>query len=74
MSEDKLKVAVEAVEKRFDALKVQAAGLGEKRAEIDRELAGIREEQIRLQGEYRALQALMPEKPVETTGEIVPIQ
>jgi peptidoglycan hydrolase CwlO-like protein len=31
-------------------------------------------EQIRLQGEYRALQALMAEKTVDTTGEIVPIQ
>jgi hypothetical protein len=39
----------------------------EKRGEIDRQIQGIKDEQIRLQGEYRLLEVMKNEPTEETT-------
>jgi DNA-binding transcriptional MerR regulator len=48
------------VEKKNLELNEKIKSLGEQRAELDRQIAGLRDEAIRQQGEYRALKALLP--------------
>jgi DNA-binding transcriptional MerR regulator len=48
------------VEKKNLELNEKIKLLGEQRAELDRQIAGLRDEAIRQQGEYRALKALLP--------------
>jgi len=47
------------IKKRFEAEQAREKGLVEKRAELDRGISQCREEQIRLQGEYRAVEKLI---------------
>ena len=54
------------VEKRNLEINEQIKMLGEKRADIDRQLANLRDEAIRTQGEYKAFKSL-EEPEVETT-------
>lgn len=49
---------VAKVQGQFEALNGEFKSLSEKRAELDRRLSLIREEQVRLQGDYRALMTL----------------
>lgn len=55
---DKLKERKRQVEERFETLKSQRAKLTEQRSELDRKLAEVAQEQVRLQGEFRALESL----------------
>lgn len=55
---DKLKERKQEVERKFNLLKSQRAKLTEQRSELDRQLAAIAQEQVRLQGEFRALESL----------------
>lgn len=50
--------AMKAVEGKFKTLGAEITSRKEKVAELQREIAGLTEEQIRLQGEYRALDQL----------------
>ena len=52
----KLDEAIAEVKGRFDAEQVKERDLSQKRAELDRAIAVSREEQVRLQGEYRGLE------------------
>lgn len=54
----KLDAALAEIKSRFDAEQTRERGLAEKRAEIDRAIAQCREEQVRIQGEYRAVEKL----------------
>jgi len=55
--------AVEDVKKRFDAMESNRKALISRRSEIDKQLQEIGIEQIRLQGENKALMALMGKGP-----------
>lgn len=56
--QSQLQLQMTEVQGRFDALEAKRSGLVGKRAELDREISATVEEQIRVQGEYRALENL----------------
>jgi len=62
----KVKSQQAEVREQFEALDKKRQEVTEKRANLDRELAEINTEQLRLQGEYRSLEKLLkgtePEK------------
>lgn len=62
-----VKVLMAEVEKKNLEINERIRTLGEQRAELDRQIAGLRDEAIRQQGEYRALSALLPKDA--STGE-----
>jgi FtsZ-binding cell division protein ZapB len=64
----KLDAAIEEVKGRVDALQAKERELAEKRANLDREIALGREEQVRLQGEHRAL-VTMRDKESSSSNE-----
>ena len=64
----KLENAISEVKSRFDALQETERGLAEKRSAIDKEISENRVEQLRLQGEYRALLSLK-DKPEGSPDE-----
>jgi uncharacterized protein (DUF3084 family) len=55
------------VKSQFAELNENLGVLMEKRGEIDRQIQGIKDEQIRLQGEYRLLEVMKNEPTEETT-------
>lgn len=58
---------ISAVKAQFAELNEQLVAHMEKRGEIDRQVSGVKEEQIRLQGEFRLLEKMKAEeKTVET--------
>jgi len=56
--EDKLTTKKADIQSRFDKLEAQRKQLGEQRANLDRNIASIVEEQVRLQGEFRLIEDL----------------
>ena len=56
--EDKLTTKRADIQGRFDKLEAQRKQLGGQRADLDRNIAGIVEEQVRLQGEFRLIEDL----------------
>lgn len=46
------------IQTRFDKLEAQRKQLGGQRADLDRNIASIVEEQVRLQGEFRLIEDL----------------
>ena len=56
--EDKLSAKRADIQSRFDKLEAQRKQLGEQRADLDRNIARIVEEQVRLQGEFRLIEDL----------------
>ena len=54
----KIEEKLAEVEKTFESCRVELEDLKEKRAVIDRRIAEIQTEQVRLQGDFRALNAL----------------
>ena len=58
---EKLDAQLAVVKEKFEALQGEEKSLKEKRADFDRQIAVNLEEQIRLQGEYRALTKLKDE-------------
>jgi len=56
--EDKLSAKKADIQSRFDKLEAQRKQLGEQRANLDRNIASIVEEQVRLQGEFRLIEDL----------------
>ncbi len=63
----KLDEAIAEVQKRFEALQVSEREMSEKRSALDKSISDNKIEQLRLQGEYRALLNLKgkPEGPKE---------
>jgi len=55
---DKLSTKRADIQARFDKLEAQRKQLGGQRADLDRNIAGIVEEQVRLQGEFRLIEDL----------------
>jgi len=55
---DKLTTKKADIQSRFDKLEAQRKQLGEQRANLDRNIASIVEEQVRLQGEFRLIEDL----------------
>jgi uncharacterized protein (DUF3084 family) len=55
------------VKSQFAELNENLGVLMEKRGEMDRQIQGIKDEQIRLQGEYRLLEVMKNEPTEETT-------
>jgi uncharacterized protein (DUF3084 family) len=55
------------VKSQFAELNENLGVLMEKRGETDRQIQGIKDEQIRLQGEYRLLEVMKNEPKEETT-------
>lgn len=55
---DKLSTKRADIQTRFDKLEAQRKQLGEQRANLDRNIAAIVEEQVRLQGEFRLIEDL----------------
>lgn len=55
---DKLSAKRADIQTRFDKFETQRKQLGEQRANLDRSIAGIVEEQVRLQGEFRLIEDL----------------
>jgi uncharacterized protein (DUF3084 family) len=55
------------VKSQFAELNENLGVLMEKRGETDRQIQGIKDEQIRLQGEYRLLEVMKNEPTEETT-------
>lgn len=55
---DKLTTKKADIQFRFDKLEAQRKQLGGQRADLDRNIAGIVEEQVRLQGEFRLIEDL----------------
>lgn len=60
---EKLDAQLAVVKDKFEALQSEEKSLKEKRADFDRQIAVNLEEQIRLQGEYRALTKLKEDAP-----------
>ena len=56
--QDKLSTKRGDIQSRFDKLEAQRKQLGDQRANLDRNIAAIVEEQVRLQGEFRLLEDL----------------
>lgn len=50
---------------KFDQLNSQRKNLVEQRANLDRQIAAIAEEQVRLQGDFRTIEGLIAEQPKE---------
>lgn len=71
MSELKLDEKIKDVEKRFGELEQRRQRATEQRANLDRQIGQIVEEQVRLQGEARALQGL--KEPEEKKPEPKPV-
>ena len=65
----KLEAAIKEVETRFDALKDKGIALQEKRAEIDRAISENVTEMVRVQGENRALLAMLEQEKLPETTE-----
>ena len=65
----KLEAAIKEVEARFDALKDKGIALQEKRAEIDRAISENVTEMVRVQGENRALLAMLEQEKLPETTE-----
>lgn len=59
---DKLKAKRKEIEAKFDNLDDQRKKLVDQRSELDRQIAAIAQEQVRLQGEFRAIEDLSNEK------------
>jgi uncharacterized protein (DUF3084 family) len=55
------------VKSQFSELNENLGVLMEKRGETDRQIQGIKDEQIRLQGEYRLLEVMKSEPTEEIT-------
>ena len=55
---DKLSAKRADIQDRFDKLEAQRKQLGGQRADLDRNIARIVEEQVRLQGEFRLIEDL----------------
>ena len=65
MDELKLKAEIEANEKRNREINERLEVLGKQRAEIDRQIAGLRDEAVKTLGADAALRKLLPAE--ETT-------
>ena len=65
VDEGKIKAELEAVEKRNREINERIKSLGDSRAEIDRQIAGLRDEAVKTIGAYEALKKLS--EPDETT-------
>ena len=65
MDELKLKAEIEANEKRNREINERLEVLGKQRAEIDRQIAGLRDEAVKTLGADAALRKLLPTE--ETT-------
>ena len=58
---EKLKQKKQLLETQFEQLKKQRKSLVDKRSELDREIARIAQEQVMLQGEFKAISDLEEE-------------
>lgn len=58
---EKLKQKKQELEKKFNELENQKKQLVDKRSELDRGIAQVAQEQVRLQGEFRAISDLEQE-------------
>lgn len=65
---EQLDAQIKDAEERFAAIQKEEISLKEQRAELDRQISAKVEEEIRLQGEYRALKKLKGE-PQEPPAE-----
>lgn len=65
--ENKLSKKRADIQERFNKLEGQRKGLVDQRRELDRAIAVIMEEQVRLQGDFRTIEDLSNEK-----GELGP--
>ena len=65
--ENKLSKKRADIQERFNKLEGQRKGLVDQRRELDRAIAVIMEEQVRLQGDFRTIEDLSSEK-----GELGP--
>lgn len=62
MEVTELKKKSEELAKQFDDLEDKRQTTIEQRNRLNQQLSKLREEQLRLQGSYRAIQELLPEK------------
>lgn len=67
----KLEAAIKEVTERFEALKAKGIDLQEKRAEVDRAISENVTEMVRVQGENRALVAMLDKEKGPETPEVV---
>jgi len=59
---NKLSAKRKELESKFNQLEEQRDKLGKQRGNLDRQIAVVAEEQVRLQGEFRAVEELLNEK------------
>jgi len=59
---NKLSAKQKKLESKFNQLEEQRDKLVKQRSNIDRQIAVVAEEQVRLQGEFRAVEELLNEK------------
>ena len=67
----KLEAAIKEVTARFEALKAKGIDLQERRAEVDRAISENVTEMVRVQGENRALVAMLDKEKEPETSETV---
>jgi predicted transcriptional regulator len=67
----KLEAAIKEVEARFEALKAKGIDLQEKRAELDRAISENVTEMVRVQGENRALVAMLDKEKGSGEPEVI---
>jgi len=65
----KIEKKLAEVEKSFETFRVEMEGLKEKRAVIDRRMAEVQTEQVRLQGSHRDLTAVLADLEPEDKKE-----
>ncbi len=65
-----IETKIKEVENRFQALGQELASLVEKRKPIDTRIGEIQAEQLRLQGDHRALKSLLPPDPAPATPAV----
>ena len=65
---DSLEAKVKKIEEDFNKAAERVKTLIERRAEIDRELAALREDQLRMQGAHQEMKALMDADVPESKG------
>lgn len=59
---DRLSAKRKELESKFNRLEGQRDKLVKQRSSLDRQIAAVAEEQVRLQGEFRAVEELLNEK------------
>jgi len=65
---ESLEAKVKKIEEDFNKAAERVKTLIERRAEIDRELAALREDQLRMQGAHQEMKALMETDVPESKG------